>query len=397
MESSWTVTTLTNYIQEMFDLDLEMQDVWVEGEISNVTQARSGHLYFTLKDANAQLKCVMWRTEVVWLQGVPQHGDAVRAHGRISVYPAGGAYQMYADRLAPTGRGDLHQQFEQLKAKLEAAGLFDPAHKKPLPAFPRCIGIATSPDAAALRDIINILSRRFPLAQVLLAPTLVQGEQAPSQIVRALAALDGRDDVDLIILTRGGGSLEDLWAFNDERVALAIYGCRHPVISGVGHETDYTIADLTADVRAPTPSAAAEMATPDISELAAGLEEVGRRLAVIMEGRLETARWQLGAISRTLKSLSPQQRLLNVAQRLDELQGRADRAMAGRIQTGRQQLKGLERALAGVNPLATLARGYAIVRSADTGVVIKDAVQVNLGDRLNIQVHHGQFDANVIE
>ena len=395
MEIVWTVTGITRYIREVFEYDDNMQDIWVEGEISNLTQARSGHLYFTLKDSDAQLKCVMWRSQTALLPFLPEHGDRVRAHGRISIYETGGVYQLYADTLEPLGQGDLHQQFEALKARLEAEGLFDPERKKPLPLFPRLIGVVTSPDAAALRDILNVLQRRYPLAAVLLAPTLVQGVEAPSQIVRALTDLDNRDDIDVIILARGGGSLEDLWAFNDERVARAVVGCRKPVISGVGHETDFTIADFCADVRAPTPSAAAELATPNIADLAAGLEGIRRQLVTELTNRLEGVHWQLDAVSRTLRALSPAQRVRTLSQRLDELQARTERAIAGRLHSYHQRLEGLGRALKVVGPLGTLNRGYAIVRRVDSGMVVTEPTQVAMGDRLLVRVRGGQFQADV--
>ena len=395
--SAWTVSDLTHYIREMFDIDYHLQDLWVEGEISNLTRARSGHLYFTLKDASAQIRCAMWKPDALRLTFDPQHGDAVRAHGRVSVYESGGVYQLYTDLLQPAGRGDLHAQFEALKAELEAQGLFDPAHKKPLPRFPRGIGVVTSPDAAAFQDICHVLRRRYPLAEVLLAPTLVQGDSAPPQIVRALAALDGRDDVDVIILARGGGSLEDLWAFNDRRVAYAVYGCRHPVVTGVGHETDFTIADFVADLRAPTPSAAAELATPDVADLTGALAGIETRLASSLSGRLGLARLRLDVQRRALRVLSPGQRVRNLAQRLDELEARAGRAIAGRLHGRRQTLDSLARALAAVSPLATLARGYAIVQRADSGLVVTDPAQVAAGDRLRIQVHGGRFAADVAD
>ncbi len=395
MDEVWSIAGVTRYIREIFDIDYELQDLWVEGEISNLTQARSGHLYFTLKDAESQLKAVMWRRDAAFLAFDPQHGDAVRAHGRISVYESGGVYQLYADELIPAGSGDLHRQFEALKAKLEAEGLFDPSRKKALPAFPRRIGVVTSPNAAALRDVLSVLARRFPLVEVLLAPTLVQGVEAPSQIVRALVELDGRDDVDLIILTRGGGSLEDLWAFNDERVARAVAGCRHPIISGVGHETDFTIADFAADLRAPTPSAAAELSTPDMNELALSLESWQRRLEGTLLGRLEETGWRVEAAGRALRALSPAQRLDNVAQRLDSLQVRADRAMLALMQSSRQGLTSMERTLRAVSPLATLARGYAVVRREESGGVVRDPVQVATGDHLDVRVHGGAFKATV--
>jgi exodeoxyribonuclease VII large subunit len=395
--TTWTVSDLTRHIREMFDIDYHLQNLWVEGEISNLTRARSGHLYFTLKDAAAQIRCAMWKPDTYRLTFDPQHGDAVRAHGRVSVYEPGGVYQLYTDELEPAGRGDLHAQFEALKAELAAEGLFDAAHKKPLPPFPRGIGVVTSPDAAAFQDIRNVLRRRYPLTEVLLAPTLVQGEGAPSQIVRALAMVDGRDDVDVIIVARGGGSLEDLWAFNDRRVAYAIYGCRHPVITGVGHETDFTIADFVADVRAPTPSAAAELATPDVAELAGALGGFKTQLASALSGRLELACWRLDAQRRALRVLSPAQRVRTLAQRLDELEVRAGRAIAGRLRGERQALDALARALAAVSPMATLARGYAIVQRADSGVVVTDPAQVAAGDRLAIQVHGGRFAADVAD
>jgi exodeoxyribonuclease VII large subunit len=395
MDEVWTIAGITRYIREIFEIDYELQDLWVQGEISNLTQARSGHLYFTLKDAESQLKSVMWRRDAALLPFYPQHGDAVRAHGRISVYEAGGVYQLYADQLLPVGGGDLHQQFEALKAQLDAEGLFDPSRKKELPAFPQRIGVVTSPDAAALRDVLSVLERRYPLAEVLLAPTLVQGADAPSQIVRALVELDGRDDVDLIILTRGGGSLEDLWAFNDERVARAVAGCRHPIISGVGHETDFTIADFAADLRAPTPSAAAELATPDVNELALSLDSWRRRLAGSLLGRVDEARWRVEAAGRALRALSPSQRLDNMVQQLDGLQVRADRAMMALMQSSRQSLTSLERTLQAVSPLATLARGYAVVRRVESWNIVRDPVQVATGDRLDVRVHGGHFAATV--
>ena len=299
------------------------------------------------------------------------------------------------DELQPEGLGDLHARFEDLKERLGAEGFFEADRKRPLPEFPRVVGVVTSPQAAALRDVLNVLERRYPLAEVLLAPTLVQGADAPSQIVRALVELDGRDDVDLIILTRGGGSLEDLWAFNDERVARAVAGCRHPIISGVGHETDSTIADFAADLRAPTPSAAAELSTPDMSELAISLDSWRRRLAASLIGRLEEARWRVEVAGRALRALSPAQRLDNLSQRLDDLQVRADRAVIALLGTWCQRLASLERTLTVMSPLATLARGFAIVRQADSGVLVRDPEQVAAGDRLHIRVHGGQFGAEV--
>ncbi len=390
----WSVADLTGYIREMFEIDFRLQDVEVTGEISNFTRARSGHLYFTLKDEQAQLKCVMWRSSAERLRFRPQEGDAVVAHGRVSVYEASGAYQLYADRLEPAGRGGLALAFEQLKEKLSAEGLFDPAHKQPIPGFPRKIGIVTSADAAALRDILNVLRRRYPLAEVLIAPTLVQGDQAPPQIVRALQWLDGRDDIDTLIVARGGGSIEDLWAFNDERVARAIFAARHPVISGVGHETDFTMADFVADLRAPTPSAAAELAVPDLSELRPALVGIRQGLARDMLGLIADRRREVGQQQRMLTLLSPRRTLDDSQMRVDQLIRQLDRALAQRLNRARHRVAMATAQLSAVSPQATLDRGYAIVRNAQ-GDIVRDASAVQASDPLQVQLGRGSMDVEV--
>lgn len=393
-QTPWTVGDLTAYIRELFELDYRLQELSVTGEISNVAHARSGHLYFTLKDDRAQLKCVMWRSQAGTLRFRPAEGDAVVARGQLSVYEAGGVYQLYVNDLTPAGRGDLAQAFEALKQQLAAEGLFDAGHKQPIPSFPRRIGIVTSADAAALRDILNVLRRRCALTSVLIAPTLVQGVDAPPSIVRALQWLDGRDDVDTIIMARGGGSIEDLWAFNDERVARAIYAARHPIICGVGHETDFTIADFVADLRAPTPSAAAELAVPDLADLGPAIEGLQRALIIRMHNLLEERRRQLAGLRRALRHLGPQAQLTNYHQRFDDLVLALDRAMARRLEKleSRQALAAAR--LQAVNPQATLARGYAIVRQQD-GQVVRRAAQVQPGEALQVQVAEGQFAVNV--
>ncbi len=390
---SWSVSELTSYIREMFAIDYRLQDVTVSGEISNFTRARSGHLYFTLKDAGAQIKCVMWRSAAERLYFEPGEGDAVLANGRISVYEAGGVYQLYAEQLQPAGRGNLAVAFEQLKQRLADEGLFDPAHKKPIPVTPRKIGIVTSADAAALRDILNVLNRRYPLVEVLIAPTLVQGAEAPPQIVRALQWLDGRADIDTIIVARGGGSIEDLWAFNDERVARAIFAARHPLITGVGHETDFTIADFVADQRAPTPSAAAELATPDIEEIRPLLLGYQSLLRTEMADFIRQKQWQVQTLTRALAHLSPQARLDNNRQRLDVTLARLERAMGNRLAQERGRLAVVMAGLTAVSPLATLSRGYAIVRLRENGRVVRSVSDAALDDVLTIQVSDGQFDA----
>ncbi|MBK8906109.1 MAG: exodeoxyribonuclease VII large subunit [Anaerolineaceae bacterium] len=393
---SWSVSELTQYIRELFEIDYRLQDVEVSGEISNFTRARSGHLYFTLKDDKAQLKCVMWRNAAERIRFQPQDGDAVVVNGRISVYEASGVYQLYAEQMSPLGQGDLAAAFEALKAELADEGLFDAEFKKPIPQFPRKIGIVTSADAAALRDIINVLRRRYPLVSVLIAPTLVQGADAPPQIVRALRWLDGRDDIDTIIIARGGGSMEDLWAFNDEGVARAIFAAQHPIICGVGHEVDFTIADFVADLRAPTPSAAAELAVPDVSELRPYFQAIQVQMKNLVLEQIGQQRWQVQALKRSLNHLSPRVSIAGNRQRLDGWQARLDRAMQRRLDQSSHRLNLLHAQLTAVSPKATLERGYAIVRMRD-GRIVRSPAAVQPGDALTVQVHDGQFGVVVEE
>ena len=385
---------LTTYVRQMFELDYRLRDIDVSGEISNFTRAASGHLYFTLKDANAQLKCVMWRSLAERLRFRPAEGDAIIAHGRVSVYEVGGVYQLYVEHMQPAGRGDLAAAFERLKDMLAAEGLFDPAHKQPIPARPRRIGIVTSADAAALRDILTVLQRRNPLVSVLIAPTLVQGELAPAQIVRALRWLDARDDVDVILLARGGGSIEDLWAFNDERVARAIYAARHPIISGVGHETDFTIADFVADLRAPTPSAAAELAVADLAGLQPALAQMSDTLTAALLNAVAARREALRARAQWLAVLSPRRLLDSDRQRVDALAERMGFSMSRGLERRRSRWAVAAGSLATVSPLATLARGFAIVRDAE-GALIRSTAQARPGAAVTVQVSDGVFRARV--
>lgn len=391
---SWSVSELTAYIREIFDIDFRLQDIIVAGELSNFTRARSGHLYFTLKDERAQIKCVMWRNMADRLRFYPEDGDAVVAQGRVSVYEAGGSYQLYAESIEPLGRGDLAKAFEQLKEDLAAQGLFDAIHKRPIPEYPNKIGIVTSADAAALQDILNVLRRRWPQVSVLIAPTLVQGLEAPTKIIQALQWLDGRNDIDTIIIARGGGSMEDLWAFNDESLARVIFAAEHPIVTGIGHETDFTIADFVADLRAPTPSAAAELTVPEQAEAltyVAGLEVT---LTKLTESILRERRSELNGLRRTLRHLSPQTALDNSRQQLDWLLKRADQAMGGLLDAHLGRLSVAWARLEAVSPKATLARGYAIVRSKE-GRIVRSIDDVSVGDILNVQVADGKFDAKV--
>ena len=394
----FSVSGVTAYIKSRLESDLTLRDLWLEGEISNWRKAPSGHLYFTLKDPDASIRCVMWRSTVPRLSYLPAgDGEAVLAHGHVSVYEQSGQYQFYVDELEPVGLGALHAQFEQLKARLAQEGLFDEARKRPPPTFPRRIGVVTSPVGAALRDILNVLRRRYPLAEVILSPTQVQGEDAPPQIVSALVALSHVEGVDVIILARGGGSLEDLWAFNDERVARAVVASPIPVVCGVGHETDFTIADFVADLRAPTPSAAAELVTPDQDELARHLRlVVAQLLSAAGEAIAERRRLLAGEV-RALQRLSPQTWIDQRRQRVDDLSHVAQTDIAHQLSLGRERLSGLSSRLSALNPEATLARGYAIIRHEGDTRVVSRVGQVSPGDRLSVRVSDGEFKSVVQE
>jgi exodeoxyribonuclease VII large subunit len=393
MLDAYSVAELSSYIRQMFEIDNRLQDIWVTGEISNMTRASSGHWYFTLKDSRSQLKCAMWRSSAERQSFVPQNGDAVTAHGRVSVYEPRGEYQLYADIIRPVGIGDLYARFEQLKARLESEGLFDIERKRPIPAFPRQIGVVTSPEAAAFQDIQNVLRRRFPLVEVILSPTPVQGDSAPPQIVAALERLNTHTLVDVILLCRGGGSLEDLWAFNDERVARAVAASRIPVITGVGHETDFTIVDFVSDLRAPTPSAAAELATPDIDDLREGVRAMKDIINSLTQGHLADLRASLAAAQRTLGHLSPAWRIATLRQRIDDWNMRLGGDQRKHISLLHERLKSREAALNAANPQAILARGYAIVSSG--GQRIKSTGEVHPGDGITIQLHDGEIKARV--
>ena len=391
----YRVSQITRYIKDLLEADLLLQDLWLEGEVSNFSRSTAGHVYFTLKDEESQIPCVLWRSRAEQQIGLPQNGEAVICHGRVSVYEVQGRYQFYVDRIQPAGLGTLHLEFEALKARLQAEGLFDVAHKRLLPAFPCRLGVVTSPVGAALRDILHILARRYPLVEIALAPTLVQGEEAPGQIVEAIRALNEGTDVEAIIVGRGGGSLEELWAFNDERVARAIFASRVPVICGVGHETDFTIADFVADVRAPTPSAAAELAVPDRRELRATIRLRERRLARLMRGRLEGWGLRLESLERALSRLSPQARIEGYRQRVDELTRAGLAHLRHDLDLRRERLRGYTSQLQSLSPLTTLARGYSITTHLGTGQIVKRVAQVAPGDPIEVQVSDGTFGGTV--
>jgi exodeoxyribonuclease VII large subunit len=385
-----TVSQLNIYLRELLDADDIVRDIWIEGEVSNFVRAASGHCYFTLKEGEGQIKAACWRSYVARIPAMPANGDAVLAHGHVTFYEAGGQIQLYVDLIRPAGIGLLHARFEELKARLDAEGLFDASRKRALPPLPRRIGLATSPSGAALRDILNVLGRRYPLAEVILAPCQVQGEGAAETIVEALYNLY-EYDLDAIIVARGGGSIEDLWAFNEEIVARAAFASPVPLISGVGHETDTTIIDYVADLRAPTPSAAAELVAPDVEDLVGDLALLRDQLSLAMWRRLERAGADLHEQRRRLAQQSPLSRLARDRQTLDELVRRAGAQVTHSIALLRARLDGMQSQLATLNPLATLDRGYAIVRRTSDGQVVTDPVQVEAGEEIEVTVRGGVF------
>jgi exodeoxyribonuclease VII large subunit len=333
----------------------------------------------------------------VVIQGfIPRDGDQIEVHGAISIYELGGQYQLYADRIRSLGAGFLYQEFLRLKARLEEEGLFAPERKREIPLWPTRVGIVTSPTGAALRDMLQTLLRRYPLVEVILSPASVQGNEAPAAIVAALEALNRYAHPDVILLARGGGSIEDLWAFNDERVARAIVSSRAPVICGVGHETDFTIADFAADLRAPTPTAAAELATPDRSVLEDKLSELKVRLGKGAALQINNLRWQISELKSQLTFYSPRARVLSDRQRLDEMTRTASKALAHRLQLEVAHMDSLSRHLAALNPTAVLERGYAIV-THQSGELVRSVKQVATSEELSVRVQDGKFDVRVEE
>ncbi|MCY4019375.1 MAG: exodeoxyribonuclease VII large subunit [Chloroflexi bacterium] len=392
---SFSVQEITRYIHELFDADDILADVRVRGEVSNLTKAASGHWYFTLKDAKSQLRCVMFRSAARFVRLDVKVGDEIVVLGRVSVYEARGEYQLYANAIeALGGVGDLHQQFEALKTKLDAEGLFDQEKKHLPPPFPGRIGIVTSPDAAAYQDILNVLSRRFPLAEVILSPTIVQGADAPAAIVAALARLYARDDIDVIIVARGGGSIEDLWCFNDETVARTIAASRVPVISGIGHEIDFTIADFVADLRAPTPSAAAELATPNQEELLLDLDRARATLNARLSAATLEAQRALQGMTRALGFNTPLRFVHSAVGRLDGLGERIERVASSSLERLQERLAAQVNALEAANPEQILARGYALV-SDESGEIVRSAAQVRDDQRLQVRFHRDQINVRV--
>lgn len=396
MQQVLSVSRLNEYIRSRMDADPMLTQVAVSGEISNYKLYPSGHHYFTLKDEASALKAVMFKGNAMRLRFRPENGMKVIALGKISVYPRDGAYQLYCTALSVDGVGDLHAAFEQLKAKLAAQGLFDPAHKKPLPKYPGTIGIVTSSAGAAVHDMLRILRKRYPLTQVRLLPVRVQGAEAPGEIAAAIAYANRNALADLLIVGRGGGSLEDLWAFNDERVAYAIYQSQIPVISAVGHEPDVTIADYVADLRAATPSNAAELAVPDQEALLQNLDAASSAMASALQRQLKAARQHLDSLARSGALQSPTGYIQRRETDLKLLTSRMVAAENRVLTQQRQRFVGNVSKLEAMSPLKVLSRGYAMAQKED-GSVLRTVSQVQLGEPITLTLSDGKLKAAVLE
>ena len=391
-----SITQINEYIRSRMDQDALLSGVAVRGEISNYKVYPSGHHYFTLKDEGAALKCVMFKGNAMRLRFRPDNGVKVIAMGRITVYPRDGAYQLYCTAMAMDGVGDLYAAFEQLKAKLAAQGLFDPAHKKPLPQFPGVIGIVTSSAGAAVHDMLRILRKRYPLSQVRLLPVRVQGAEAPGEIAAAIHYANVHKLADLLIVGRGGGSIEDLWAFNDERVAYAIYNSAIPVISAVGHEPDVTISDFVADLRAATPSNAAELAVPDQDALRQNLDSTSAAMSIALNRQLKSARQHLNILSASPALQSPVGYLNQKRKNLELLKSRLLSAQNGTINRKKQNFISLTSKLDAMSPLKVLLRGYSVTENAE-GTVIWSVSQVQSGEQITVSLSDGSLIASVKE
>jgi exodeoxyribonuclease VII large subunit len=384
------VEQVVRFLRELFESNALLQDLWVQGQISNVTKSAPGHYYFTLKERDCQLNCVLFRQAIDTQVVAPINGMAAIVHGRIAVYESRGVFQLVADLIQPEGVGKLHLQYEQLKQRLNREGLFDQRRKRPLPKWPRRIGVVTSPTGAVFHDIVNVVRRKYPACQLILAPAFVSGEQAAPSVVAALRALNESRLADMVIIARGGGSLEELWPFNDERVARAIFGSRVPVVSAVGHETDVTIADLVADLRAPTPSIAAELAVPDLAAEVRKLREYQARMEALLPARLAEMRSRVAALQAALERHSPLARLRHDRERLVALEASLRSSVQHAIALRRERVQGLERQLALMNPYATLDRGYSITYDA-AGRVVSSVGVVRPGDTLAVQMSDGMI------
>lgn len=392
-----SVSQLNRYVKSRMDADENLYNVFLVGEISNFTDHyKTGHFYFSLKDEDAQIKAVMFRGNAVKVKFRPENGLRVIVRGRVSLYEAAGSYQVFVDDMQPDGAGALQLAFEQLKEKLQKEGLFDDVHKKPIPKYPGRIGVITSETGAAIQDILNILGRRYPLAEVIIAPVLVQGEGAPEQLVSALDIFNRLACADVILIGRGGGSAEDLWAFNDERLAYAVYRSQIPVISAVGHETDFTICDFVADLRAPTPSAAAELATPNMQTLYTEISALHLRLQSAMRERLQEERKQLEFLSQKGVLQNPSVYFDTLRMRLLTANSAFEKLLQNTLSEARMRLQENAAKLQSLSPISVLARGYAVAELPDK-TVLESVAQLHQGDSFILRLSDGKADCVVKE
>lgn len=380
-----TVSQINGYVKKILDHNIILNNVWVKGEISNFKHHTSGHMYITLKDEGGVLRAVMFKSAAMTLSFEPQDGMKVMARGRISVYEAGGSYQLYIEEMTREGTGDLYIAYEKLKKQLGEEGLFDERYKKPIPKYPKSIGVATAATGAAVRDIINVITRRYPMAKILIYPTLVQGEGAKESITRAIEYFNKETDVDTLIIGRGGGSIEDLWAFNEEMVARAIFNSEKPIISAVGHETDFTIADFVADLRAPTPSAAAELAVPNVAELKTSVSVMRARLMQAEVKRIESGR----LILKRFSMRSPINRIQEYYLRLDNIEKHMENSFKLKVSESNKKLAECAAKLDALSPLMTLSRGYAIPVRED-GSVIRSVSDMKTADEFSLRLRDGE-------
>ena len=391
----FSVTMLNEYIKNIFENNRTLSSVTVRGEISNFTNHRSGHLYFSLKDSDGQIRAVMFRSRAQGLKFMPESGMKVIIHGSVTVYPRDGSYQIYVSSMQPDGIGALYLAYEQMKARLAEEGLFDHIHKKPIPMFPRRIGVITSPTGAAVRDIINVTGRRYPMADIYLYPALVQGAGSEDSLVRALDYLDKSGLCDVIIIGRGGGSIEDLWSFNSEKLARRIFDARTPIISAVGHETDFTICDFVSDMRAPTPSAAAEIAVPDRRELMMRLDQLDERLAAALIRNVQRARERLSLLSDRASADSVRRMLDGKRDEVIYLNEKSALLIRSILQAKRDMLSSSAAKANALSPLSTLSRGYSVAEKEK--VVVKSVGELSKGDRLTLIMKDGTAVTEVVE
>lgn len=390
----YSVGQLLTYLRELLETDTYLSDVWVNGEIANLSRSQAGHVYFTLRDRAGGLRCVLFARQAAMVRTALEDGAHVMAHGRVALYEARGDLQLIVDFVRPEGVGVEQARYEQLVAKLEADGLFDPARKRSLPRFPRRIGVVTSPHGAVLHDICHVIERRWPLAEIVVAETPVQGDAALAEVPEALRRIAAEPGIDVVILARGGGAAEELAVFNDEVIARAIFACPYPIVSAIGHETDQTIADLVADVRAPTPSAAAELVVPDRRDALATIERAALSLATVAAGLTARRSADLSILAQRLDRALPSTPRL--AADLDARANTMLRAVMARTDAARAGLETAEGRIVALSPLATLARGYAIVRRERDGAIVRDPAAAPSGERIDVRLAEGSLKAEVV-